>query len=88
MNRAAGSQRPASQPQCAAAAATEARRGRQALKAPGDEYARVLDMVGRYAVFKAGTGFSVKKQARMRRVLGCQDMVYDALVSLHLELQA
>lgn len=41
----------------------------QALKGPSDEYARVLDMVGRYAVFKAGTGFSVKKQARGCKVL-------------------
>lgn len=39
------------------------RTGWQALKGPSDEYARVLDMVGRYAIFKAGTGFSVKKQA-------------------------
>ena len=53
---------------CQRSAATEAPRSRQALKAPSDEYARVLDMVGRYAVFKAGTGFSVKKQARGARV--------------------
>lgn len=42
----------------------------QALKGPSDEYARVLDMVGRYAIFKAGTGFSVKKQA-----CGCKVVV-------------
>ena len=29
----------------------------------------MLDMVGRYAIFKAGTGFSVKKQARGCKVL-------------------
>lgn len=46
------------------------RPGRQALKGPSDEYSRVLDMVGRYAVFKAGTGFSVKKQA-----CGCEVLV-------------
>lgn len=31
----------------------------------------MLDMVGRYAVFKAGTGFSVKKQARVCACMPC-----------------
>ncbi|KAK9820973.1 hypothetical protein WJX81_004838 [Elliptochloris bilobata] len=39
---------------------------KKALKGASDEYARVLDMVGRHAVYKAGTGFSVKKQGEAR----------------------
>lgn len=34
----------------------------QALKASSDEYSRILDVVGCYAVYKAGAAFSCKKQ--------------------------
>eukprot|EP00899_Mesostigma_viride_P028828 jgi/Mesvir1/912/Mv17473-RA.2 len=35
---------------------------RKALRAPSEEYARILDVMGRYAVFKNGVSFSCKKQ--------------------------
>ncbi|KAF0515857.1 mismatch repair protein [Gigaspora margarita] len=35
---------------------------RKALKNPNEEYARILDVVNRYAIHNAGVGFSCKKQ--------------------------
>uniref|UniRef100_H3D6E2 DNA mismatch repair protein MLH1 n=1 Tax=Tetraodon nigroviridis TaxID=99883 RepID=H3D6E2_TETNG len=35
---------------------------RKALKSPGDEYSRIVDVVSRYAIHNSGKGFSVKKQ--------------------------
>ncbi|XP_044310865.1 DNA mismatch repair protein Mlh1 isoform X2 [Varanus komodoensis] len=35
---------------------------RKALKNPSEEYAKILEVVGRYAVYNSGTSFSVKKQ--------------------------
>ncbi|CAG8525810.1 19493_t:CDS:10, partial [Racocetra fulgida] len=35
---------------------------RKALKNPSEEYARILDVVNRYAIHNAGVGFSCKKQ--------------------------
>ena len=32
------------------------------MKAASEEYARILDVIGRYAVYRAGVGFSCKKQ--------------------------
>ena len=37
----------------------------QALKAGAEEYSRILDLLGRYAVFKEGVAFSCKKQVRL-----------------------
>ena len=37
----------------------------QALKGSSDEYNRILDMVGCYAVYKAGVALSCKKQVCM-----------------------
>ena len=34
----------------------------QALKSSSDEFARILDIVSRYAVYKAGVAFSCKRQ--------------------------
>ena len=34
----------------------------QALKSSNDEFSRILDIVGRYAVYKAGVAFSCKRQ--------------------------
>jgi len=34
----------------------------QALKSSSDEFSRILDIVGRYAVYKAGVAFSCKRQ--------------------------
>ncbi|KAM9804418.1 DNA mismatch repair protein Mlh1 [Neosynchiropus ocellatus] len=35
---------------------------RKALKSPGDEYARIVEVVSRYAIHNSGKSFSVKKQ--------------------------
>ncbi|XP_070771666.1 DNA mismatch repair protein Mlh1 isoform X2 [Enoplosus armatus] len=35
---------------------------RKALKSPGDEYSRIVDVVSRYAIHNSGKSFSVKKQ--------------------------
>ena len=37
----------------------------QALKASGEEYGRILELLGRYAVFKSGVAFSCKKQVHL-----------------------
>ncbi|KAK9796301.1 hypothetical protein WJX73_009226 [Symbiochloris irregularis] len=39
---------------------------KKALKASSDEYGRILDMLGCYAVFKAGVAFSCKKQGESK----------------------
>ncbi|KAK9865973.1 hypothetical protein WJX84_001123 [Apatococcus fuscideae] len=39
---------------------------KKALKNGTEEYSRILDIVSRYAVFKAGTGFTVKRQGEAR----------------------
>ncbi|KAK9820739.1 hypothetical protein WJX74_008211 [Apatococcus lobatus] len=39
---------------------------KKALKNGAEEYSRILDLVSRYAVFKAGTGFTVKRQGEAR----------------------
>ena len=38
----------------------------KAIKSPSEEYARILDVVGRYAIFSNRTGFSVKRQGEPR----------------------
>lgn len=37
----------------------------QALKSSSDELSRILDIVGRYAIYKADAAFSCKRQVRM-----------------------
>lgn len=44
----------------------------KAIKSPSEEYARILDVVGRYAVFSNRTGFSVKRQGDARAELHTQ----------------
>ena len=39
---------------------------KKAIKSPSEEFARILDVVGRYAVFSNGTSFSVKRQGEAR----------------------
>ena len=34
----------------------------QALKASSEEFSRILDIMGRYAAYKAGVAFSCKRQ--------------------------
>ena len=36
----------------------------QALKAGAEEYGRILELLGRYAIFKEGVAFSCKKQVQ------------------------
>jgi DNA mismatch repair ATPase MutL len=38
----------------------------KALRSPSDEYNRILDIVGRYAVHNSGIGFSCKKVSKWR----------------------
>jgi hypothetical protein len=38
----------------------------QALKSATEEYARVVDIVSRYAIFRQGVAFSCKRQVRRR----------------------
>jgi DNA mismatch repair ATPase MutL len=38
----------------------------KALRSPSDEYNRILDIVGRYAVHNSGIGFSCKKVSQWR----------------------
>ena len=38
----------------------------KAIKSASEEYARILDVVGRYAVFASRAGFSVKRQGDAR----------------------
>ena len=44
----------------------------QALKSSSDEFSRILDIVGRYAVYKAGVAFSCKRQVLSLRL--CADI--------------
>ena len=37
----------------------------QALKSGSEEYGRILELLGRYAMFKSGVAFSCKKQVRL-----------------------
>ncbi|KAL0034722.1 hypothetical protein WJX77_003881 [Trebouxia sp. C0004] len=39
---------------------------KQALKSSSDEFSRILDVVGRYAVYKSGVAFSCKRQGEAR----------------------